>query len=123
MSPWESGEYALSNSGLIHFPAGQARGRVTLTVASDKFREDDQRSILSLRDAMLADTEYAVVAVKIEDDDQRAFEDRLPNNTITYLVPDISINNAFNYNSPFENWYRNKVKEPFTVCSSSWEAW
>jgi hypothetical protein len=93
-SPWESGEYALSNSGLIHFPAGQARGRVSLTVASDARREEDQQSTLRLRDAGLDDVELAVLNVKLEDDDRRSFEARLPRNTVSFASSKISVSEA-----------------------------
>lgn len=83
-SPWASGQYALSNSGLIHFPAGQSRGRVTLTMASDPLREADQQSTLRLRQAEFADSELAIINVTLEDDDQRAFESRLSPNTVSF---------------------------------------
>jgi serine/threonine protein kinase len=93
-SPWEAGEYVLSNSGMIHFPAGQSRGRITLTLASDALREPDQQSTLRLRDTGLAESELAVVNVTIEDDDQRSFEARLPRNTISFAMNNISVSEA-----------------------------
>ena len=83
-SPWGSGQYALSNSGMIHFPSGQSRGRVTLTMASDPLREADQQSTLRLREADLAGSELATVNIRLEDDDQRAFEAGLPSNSIAF---------------------------------------
>ncbi len=53
-SPWTAGEYALSNSGLIHFPAGQARGRITLTLASDALREKAKITYAAGFEPMLA---------------------------------------------------------------------
>jgi len=90
-SPWAAGQYALSNSGLIHFPAGQARGRVTLSMASDQLREVDQQSTLRLREAEFPDSELAVVNVTLEDDDQRKFEARLSANTIAFSASQVSI--------------------------------
>jgi hypothetical protein len=90
-SPWAAGQFALSNSGLIHFPAGQARGRVTLTMASDPLREADQQSTLRLREAEFADSELAVLNVTLEDDDQRVFEAHLPMNTIAFAANQASI--------------------------------
>jgi len=90
-SPWSSGQYALSNSGLIHFPAGQARGRVTITMASDRLREADQQSTLRLRLAEFADSELAILNVTLEDDDRRKFESRLPANTIGFAASQISV--------------------------------
>jgi hypothetical protein len=93
-SPWASGDYALSNSGLIHFPAGQARGRVSLTLASDALSEADQQSTLRLRDVRLAESELAIVNVTLEDDDRRSFEARLPRNTIAFASSQISVSES-----------------------------
>jgi serine/threonine protein kinase len=90
-SPWTAGQYALSNSGLIHFPAGQARGRVTLTMASDPLREADQQSTLRLRELEFPDSELAIVNVKLEDDDRRKFESRLSTNTVAFSASQVSI--------------------------------
>lgn len=85
-SPWAAGEYALSESGIVYFPVGQERGRVTLTMASDTRRETDQQSILRLGQADLSGSELATITVTLEDDDQRAFESRLPMNTIAFAA-------------------------------------
>jgi serine/threonine protein kinase len=85
-SPWASGQFAISNSGMISFPAGQARGRITISMASDPFREADQQSTLRLRDADLASSELAVVNLTLQDDDQRSFEAQLPANTIAFAL-------------------------------------
>jgi len=90
-SPWAAGQFALSNSGLIHFPAGQARGRVTISMASDPLREADQQSTLRLREVEFADSELAIINVTLEDDDQREFEMRLPTNTIAFAASQASI--------------------------------
>jgi len=90
-SPWAAGQYALSDSGLIQFPAGQTRGRVTLTMESDTIREADQQSTLRLREVAFADSELAVVNVVLEDDDQREFEARLPVNTIAFALAQVAI--------------------------------
>lgn len=90
-SPWAAGQYALSNSGVIQFPAGQERGRVTLTMASDLLREADQQSTLRLRKFEFADSELALLKLTLEDDDQRAFESRLPRNTVAFAASQASI--------------------------------
>ena len=90
-SPWAAGQFALSNAGLIHFPAGQARGRVTLTMASDQLREADQLSSLRLREVEFPDSELAMVNVSLEDDDRRTFESRLPTNTIAFASSQAAI--------------------------------
>ncbi len=93
-SPWGSGQYALSNAGLVNFPAGQPRARITLTAASDPRREADQQSTLRLRPADAAETELAVLTVTLEDDDQRAFEARLPVNTVGFVSSQVSVSEA-----------------------------
>ena len=90
-SPWASGQYAYSNSGVISFPAGQERARVKLTMASDPRREADQQSTLRLREIDFARSELAILTVTLEDDDQRDFESRLPANTIAFAASQASI--------------------------------
>jgi len=90
-SPRSSGQYSLSESGIVEFPVGQVRGRVTLTMASDPRREADQQSKLSLREADIADSELAIINITLEDDDQRAFEASLPPNTIAFATSQASI--------------------------------
>ncbi len=90
-SPWAAGQFTLSNSGLIQFPAGQARGRVTMTMASDPRREADQQSTLRLRQLDFAGFELATVTVVLEDDDQRVFESGLPQDTVAFAAGQVSI--------------------------------
>lgn len=90
-SPWSTGQYSLSGSGIVEFPVGQERGRITLTMASDARREADQQSKLSLREADIADSELAIINITLEDDDQRAFEASLPPNTIAFVTSQASI--------------------------------
>jgi len=93
-SPWASGQYALSNSGLVIFPAGQPRARVTLSTASDSRREADQQSTLRLRLADSAESKLAIVSVTLQDDDQRAFENQMPDNTIAFASSQVSVSEA-----------------------------
>ena len=93
-SPWGAGQYALSNAGLVAFPAGQERARITLTAASDPRREADQQSTLRLRLADSPESELAIINVTLEDDDQRAFEGRLPTNTIAFAASQVSVSEA-----------------------------
>ena len=90
-SPWTGGQYALSNSGLVKFPVGQSRGRVTLTMSPDSINESDQQSVLRVRDTNLGGSELAVINVVLEDDDRRAFEASLPSNTIAFPVSQTTI--------------------------------
>jgi hypothetical protein len=93
-SPWASGQFDISNSGLILFPAGQERGRITLSMSSDSQREPDQQSTLRLRDADFAKSRLATVNVTLEDDDQRKFELGLTPNTVSFAASQISVNES-----------------------------
>ncbi len=93
-SPWGTGQYALSNAGLLSFPAGQPRARITLTTASDPRREPDQLSTLRLRFADAAESELAIVEVMLQDDDQRTFESTMPVNTIAFASTQVSVSEA-----------------------------
>lgn len=93
-SPWSSGQYALSNAGLVVFPAGQQRARVTLRTASDPRREGDQRSTLRLQPNDGTDVQLALINVTIEDDDRRRFERGLPANTVGFGTSQVSVSEA-----------------------------
>ena len=93
-SPWGSRQYTLSNDGILRFPIGQERSRITMSMASDPLREADQQSTLRLREADSASTELAIVNVTLEDDDQRKFEARLPVNTVAFAASQTSIREA-----------------------------
>lgn len=90
-SPWAAGQFAISNSGVILFPKGQAIGRVTLMMASDPLREADQQSTLRLGELGSTDSELAVLTVTLEDDDRRLFESGLPVNTVAFAVSHASV--------------------------------
>ncbi len=90
-SPWAARQYALSDEGIVRFPAGQERSRIVLSMASDPLREADQLSTLRLRELDTAATGLAVIIVTLEDDDQRAFEAGLPVNTIAFATSQASI--------------------------------
>jgi hypothetical protein len=63
-------------------------------MASDPRREADQQSTLRLRPDASPATEVAVINVTLEDDDRRAFETRLPPNTIGFAINQISVSEA-----------------------------
>jgi len=90
-SPWGSGQYTFSNEGILEFPVGQDRARLTLTMASDPLREADQSSTLRLREVDSAASELALLSISLEDDDQRTFEAQLPVNTIAFAAGQASI--------------------------------
>ncbi len=90
-SPWASGQLEISADGLVSLPAGQSRARITLKMASDPLREADQQSTLLIREADSVDSELATIELVLEDDDQRAFEARLPGNTVAFAVSQIAV--------------------------------
>ena len=93
-SPWASRQYTISNGGLVEFPPGQERARVTLTTTSDSRREADQQSTLRLRPADSAGSQLATVYVMLKDDDQSALEGRLPANTIAFTRNQVSVSES-----------------------------
>ena len=90
-SPWATNQYEFSDNGFVEFPVGQNRARVTLTMTSDQLREADQRSTLRVRESENATSELALIAVILEDDDQRVFEASLPANTVAFPTSQISV--------------------------------
>jgi len=91
-SPWASGQYQFSDDGYLDLPVGQSRARVTLTMMSDPLREADQQSTLRVRNSDSATSELAIINVVLEDDDQRAFEETLPPNTVAFATSQVSVN-------------------------------
>jgi hypothetical protein len=90
-SPWRTGQYQISNSGVIEFPPGQDRARIELAMAEDTMREADQQSTLRVRPADTAEEQLATIEVLLEDDDQRRFEAKLPANTIAFATSQVSV--------------------------------
>jgi len=90
-SPWSAGQFSISDNGIVEFPAGQERARITLSMASDRLREADQQSTLRVREVGAATDELATIEVVLEDDDQRKFEAQLPANTIAFATSQVSV--------------------------------
>jgi len=90
-SPLETGQYALDNGGEVHFAVGQDRARLTVSMRSNPVREAD--SDVTLQVVPVGDTEQVLGAIRLtlEDDDQRAFEEGLPPNTVGFAVNQISV--------------------------------
>ena len=88
---WESGQYQIANDGLLIFAAGQHRARTTISMRSDSRREPDRQVTIRLREAGDAGSELARIRLTLEDDDQRAFEASLPQNTIAFAVSQMSV--------------------------------
>lgn len=87
----QAGQFRISNDGLIVFAVGQHRARVTITMVSDPLREPDHETTLVLRDAIFADIEFAKVRLRLQDDDQRWFENSLATNTVAFAVSQVSV--------------------------------
>ncbi|MGI9206187.1 MAG: protein kinase domain-containing protein [Woeseiaceae bacterium] len=90
-SPLETGQYTLDNGGEIQFAAGQERARMTVSMRSNPVRESDSDVTLLVNPANDADTILATISLTLEDDDQRAFEEGLPPNTVAFAVNQISV--------------------------------
>lgn len=90
-SPLVSGQYTMSGNGIVKFPAGQDRARITLTMTSDSRRETDQQSRLRVTEADGAAAALVILEVDLEDDDRRFFEAGLPANTVGFGVSQISV--------------------------------
>lgn len=91
-SPWASGEFMFSDNGFVEFPVGQNRARVTLAMTPDHLREADQQTTLRVREADTPESVLAMINVVLEDDDQRAFEQTLPANTVAFASSQVSVN-------------------------------
>lgn len=89
-SPWESGQYRVAGDGSVSFAPGQAIAQLEISMSPDPLREPDRRAELVLRDA-LDGAELAVINLTLEDDDQRAFEQRLAPNTVGFAVSQVSV--------------------------------
>jgi len=85
-SPYDEGVYALENGGVVTFAAGQDRARTQISMRSDRSRATDQQAILQVRDANVV---VGVIELTLEDDDQRAFDARVPANTIGFTKTQI----------------------------------
>jgi serine/threonine protein kinase len=90
-SPWESGQYTLENEGRIYFAAGQTRSRTIISMTSDPLREPDREIVLRVRDADYSNAGFALVNLRLKDDDQRAFESGLSPNTVAFAVSQVSV--------------------------------
>jgi len=91
-SPWATGQYSYSDRGLIEFPVGQNRARLSLSMVPDGIREATQQSVLRIRDADTPDLALATITVVLEDDDQRIFESTLPPNTVAFATSQVTVN-------------------------------
>lgn len=90
-SPLETGQYALDNGGEVQFAAGQDRARLTITMRSNPVREADSEVTLQVSEVGTTEPVLGGIRLTLEDDDQRAFEEGLPPNTVAFAVNQISV--------------------------------
>jgi len=90
-SPWNSGQISVENDGQLEFAAGQERTRLTISLRSNPVREPDRELVLRFQDVANPGAELARINLVLEDDDQRAFEEGLPVNTVAFAVNQISV--------------------------------
>lgn len=90
-SSWEAGQYQVQNNGMLLFERGQPRARTTVTMRSDPVREPDRDVTLTIRDAATRSMDLGTIRLRLEDDDQRAFEASLPPNTVGFAVNQVSV--------------------------------
>ena len=90
-SPWESGQYQISDDSVLRFPPGQDRVRFTVSMTPDPLREPDRQVSILVRDAEDSESAFALINLRLEDDDQRRFESRLGPNTVAFAVGQVSV--------------------------------
>jgi hypothetical protein len=91
-SPSQAGRYRLSNNGIAVFEAGQGRARINVSMPSDDVRNPDVQAALLVRDIEDAGSELALINLVLEDDDQRAFESALPQDTVGFATSRMYVN-------------------------------
>jgi serine/threonine protein kinase len=87
----ESGQYSVSNDGILNYLPGQHRARLTISMNSDSVRESDQHVALVVVDTEYGDFAFASIGLTMQDDDQRAYESRLAPNTVAFAVKELSV--------------------------------
>jgi hypothetical protein len=90
-SPLAAGEYRIADNGVVQFVAGQTRARAVISMDSNPLREPDRVVTLLLRDGDNVNSELATIKLRLEDDDQRAFEAGLDRDTVAFAVSRVSV--------------------------------
>jgi hypothetical protein len=93
-SPWEDGQYEIANEGVATFEAGQNRVRTRISMPPDTMREADRDVTIKVREIDNAESELALINLKLEDDDRRLFEATLPPNTIAFVSGQMLVHEA-----------------------------
>lgn len=83
-------QYRLTNGGEVRFAPGQSIAQVVIEMTSDPLREADSAAELVVLDARLGD-ELGIIDLRLEDDDQRAFEADIAPNTVGFAVSQIAV--------------------------------
>lgn len=91
LSPWGTGRLQLANNGIVHFPAGQNRARMTLSMPANSMRESDREATLLVRNIGVPESELAILDLTLEDDDQRSFEADLPVNLAGFSTGELVV--------------------------------
>lgn len=89
-SPLTTGRYRLSTQ-VARFDAGQTTAQLTISMPSDTVREADQQATLLLRNAANAASQFAIINLTLEDDDQRSFESGLPQDTVGFSASQVFV--------------------------------
>ena len=90
-TPLGGRQYNISNDGMLEFPPGQRRARLTISMNSDSIRESDHHVALAVLDTEYANIVFANIGLTLQDDDQRAYESRLEPNTVAFAVSEVSV--------------------------------
>ena len=91
-SPWAAGQYQISDDNIARFPPGQDRARFTISMTPDPLREPDREVSLVVREYGDSQSEFAMINLHLEDDDQRRFESELLQNIVAFAVGQVSVN-------------------------------
>ncbi|HEX2138182.1 MAG TPA: protein kinase [Woeseiaceae bacterium] len=89
-SPLTTGRYRLSEP-VARFDAGQTTARFTVSMSSDSVREADRQATLLLRNAENSSSRLAIVNLTLQDDDQRAFESNLAQDTLGFAEAEVYV--------------------------------
>ncbi len=90
-SPWESGQYQISEHSMARFLPGQDRARFAIAMTPDPIREPDRQVSLLVRDFDNVESGFALINLGLEDDDQRRFESGLGPDTVAFAVGQVSV--------------------------------
>jgi hypothetical protein len=82
----ESEQLQFDADGFVTLRVGQRSARTGISMKSDTVREPDRQQRIIVRASGAGAATYAAINLRLEDDDQRAFESRLPADTVSFAV-------------------------------------